>query len=97
MNMQMLMKQAQKMQKDMEKSKEEVSKMTFTSKQPLVEVTVNGDKQITNIKISDEIKTDDIEVLQDMILLATNDAINQATKAMEDKMGNISSSLSGLL
>ena len=97
MNMQMLMKQAQKMQKDMEKSKEEVSKMTFTSKQPLVEVTVNGDKKVTNIKISDEVTTDDIEILQDMILIAINDAIGQATKAMEDKMGNLSSGLAGLL
>lgn len=96
MNMQMLMKQAQKMQKDMEKSKEEVSKMTFTGKQPLVEVTVNGDKKITNIKISENVTKDDIEVLQDMILLATNDALNQASKAMEDKLGNLSSGLAGL-
>ena len=63
MNMQMLMKQAQKMQKDMEKSKEEVAKMNFTSKQPLVEVTVNGNKEVTNIKISEDFQLDDIEVL----------------------------------
>ncbi|MBQ9023644.1 MAG: YbaB/EbfC family nucleoid-associated protein [Bacilli bacterium] len=96
MNMQMLMKQAQKMQKDMEKSKEEVAKMTFIGKQPLVEVTVNGNKEVTNIKINEEISSDDIEVLQDMILLATNDALKQASKAMEDKMGNLSSGLAGL-
>jgi len=96
MNMQMLMKQAQKMQKDMEKSKEEVSKMTFTAKNQLVEVTVNGDKEVTNIKIEEGISTDDLEVLQDMILLATNDALKQATKAMEDKLGNLSSGLAGL-
>ena len=96
MNMQMLMKQAQKMQKNMEKSKEEVSKMIFTSKQPWVEVTVNGDKKVTDIKISEDITKDDIEVLQDMILLAMNDAISQANKAMEDKMGNLSSGLAGL-
>ena len=91
MNMQMLMKQAQKMQKDMEKSKEEVSKMTFTSKQPLVEVTVNGNKEVTNIKINEEFQLDDIEVLQDMLLIALNDAIGQATKEMESKLGNLSS------
>ena len=96
MNMQMLMKQAQKMQKDMEKSKEEVSKMTFTSKNQLVEVTVNGNKEVTNIKIEEGINVDDLEVLQDMILLATNDALKQATKAMEDKLGNLSSGLAGL-
>ena len=75
---------------------QEVSKMTFTSKQPLVEVEVNGDKKITNIKINEDITKDDIEVLQDMILLAVNDAIGQATKAMDDKLGNLSSGLAGL-
>ena len=44
MNINMLMQQAKKMQNDMEKAKEEVSKKTFTAKQPLVEVEVNGDK-----------------------------------------------------
>ena len=70
--------------------------MIFTSKQPLVEVTVNGDKKVTDIKISEDITKDDIEVLQDMILLAINDAIGQASKAMEDKMGGLSSGLAGL-
>ncbi len=96
MNMQMLMQQANKMKKDMEKAQEEVSKMTFTSKQPLVEVTVNGDKQITDIKINNDITSDDIEVLQDMILLATNDAIKQASDTMEQKLGKFGSGLSGL-
>lgn len=96
MNLNMLMQQANKMQKDMQKAKEEVSKMTFTSKQPLVEVTVNGDKNITNIKINEEITSEDIEILQDMIMLAVNDAIGQATKAMEDKLGNFASGIPGL-
>ena len=47
MNINMLMQQAKKMQNDMEKAKEEVSKKTFTAKQPLVEVEVNGDTEIT--------------------------------------------------
>ncbi len=96
MNMQMLMQQANKMKKDMEKAQEEVSKMTFTAKQPLVEVTVNGDKVVTDIKISEDFEKDDIEVLQDMILLAMNDAIKQASDTMEQKLGKFSSGLSGL-
>ncbi len=96
MNMNMLMQQAKKMQKDMENAKEEVSKMLFTSKQPLVEVTVNGDKVVTDIKINEDITSEDVEILQDMIMLAVNDAIKQANKAMEDKLGNFASGIPGL-
>ena len=96
MNMQMLMKQAQKMQKDMEKAQEELSKMTFTSSQPLVDVTINGECEILDIKIKEEITSDDKEVLQDMILLAVNDAVNQAKKAKESKLGNMSAGFPGL-
>ena len=88
MNMNMLMQQAKKMQKDMENAKAEVSKMLFTSKQPLVEVTVNGDKVVTDIKINEEITSEDVEILQDMIMLAVNDAIKQANKAMEEIVYN---------
>jgi hypothetical protein len=70
--------------------------MTFSATQPLVEVTVNGDKKITNIKLNEEISKDDIEVLEDMILLAVNEALDKATTAMEDKLGNFGSGLSGL-
>lgn len=96
MNMNMIMQQAKKMQKDMENAKEEVSKMLFTSKQSLVEVTVNGDKVITNIKINEDISIDDIEILQDMIMLTVNDAISQANKAMEDKLGSFASGIPGI-
>ena len=97
MNMQMLMKQAQKMQKDMEKAQDELSKMTFTAKQPLVEVTINGECELTNIKIDENITSDDIEVLQDMILIAFNEAIKNAKKEKESKLGNVSSGLAGLI
>ena len=96
MNMQMLMKQAQKMQKDMEKAQEELSKMTFTASQPLVDVTLNGECEIVDIKIKEEITSDDKEVLQDMILLAVNDAVKQAKQAKESKLGNMSAGFPGL-
>lgn len=88
MNMNMIMQQAKKVKKDMEKAQEEVSKMHFTSKQQLVEVTVNGDKIVENIKIDENIEKDDIEMLEDMLLIALNDALGQADKAMKDKLGN---------
>ena len=89
MNINMLMQQAKKMQNDMEKAKEEVSKKTFTAKQPLV----NGDTEITKINISKDIEKEDIEVLEDMILIATNEAISAAKKEMEEKLGKIGQGL----
>ena len=68
MNIQALMKQAQNMQKEIQKAQEEVGKMEFTSKKELVEVTVNGNKEVLSVKIDENVEKDDIEVLQDMIL-----------------------------
>lgn len=96
MNMQMLMQQAKKMQKDMENAQNELKNMTFTSKQDLVEVTINGDFEVKDVKISNEITSDDAEVLQDMILIAFNDAVKQAKKVKEEKLGNVGSGLAGL-
>lgn len=96
MNMNMIMQQAQKMQRDIKKTQEEVEKQTFTSKQPLVEVEVTGKKEIKRITINKDISVDDIEMLEDMILLATNDAINQATNELESRLGKFGQGLSGL-
>ncbi len=96
MNMNMLMQQAQKMQKDIKKAQEEVEKQIFTSKQPLVEVEVSGKKEITKITIDKNITLDDIEMLEDMILLATNDAIKKANNELESRLGKFGQGLSGL-
>ena len=96
MNIQALMKQAQNMQKEIQKAQEEVGKMEFTSKKELVEVTVNGNKQVLSVKIDENIEKDDIEVLQDMILIATNYAINQANAEMEKRLGKYSQAMPGL-
>lgn len=97
MNMNMIMQQAQKMQRDIKNAQEEVEKQIFTAKQPLVEVEVNGKKQITKIEINKDIQSDEIEMLEDMILLATNEAIEKATKELEKKLGKFGQGLSGLL
>ena len=96
MNINQLMQQAQKMQKDMKKAQDEVSKMTFTCKKDLVEVECTGDKQITRVTIDKNIEKDDIEALEDMILLAVNDVIGQADAAMESKLGRYSNMMPGL-
>ena len=97
MNMQNLMAQAQRMQRDIMKKKEEVGKQFFTGKSELVEVTMNGNKEVTEVVIKNEDLTkDDIEVLQDMIMIATNDAIKNVDQAMEKAMGQYGSALNGL-
>ena len=96
MNINQIMQQAQKMQKDVKKAQDEVEKMTFTSKKDLVEVEGTGAKQITKISIDKNIEKDDIEALEDMILLAVNDVIKQAENEMEKKLGKYSSMMPGL-
>ena len=87
MNMNMLMQQAQKMQKEIQKSTDEIMKEKFIGKQELVEVEMTGNKKITKVTIKQDITNDDKEILEDMILLAFNDAISQIDKKMEDKLG----------
>ena len=97
MNMQNLMAQAQRMQRDIMKKKEEVEKQSFTGKSELVEITMNGNKVVTEVIIKNEDLTkDDIEVLQDMIMIATNNAIKNVDQAMEKAMDQYGSALNGL-
>ena len=96
MNINQIMQQAQKMQKDMEKSQKEVAAMTFTAKQELVEVEMDGNKTVKKVTINKDIEKDDIEALEDMVLIAVNDCINQADKAMEGKLGKYKSMMPGL-
>ena len=97
MNMQNLMAQAQRMQRDIMKKKEEVEKQSFTGKSELVEITMNGNKVVTEVIMKNEDLTkDDIEVLQDMIMIATNNAIKNVDQAMEKAMGQYGSALNGL-
>ncbi len=96
MNINQLMQQAQKMQKDMKKSQDEVAAMTFTSKQELVEVEMDGNKKVKRITINKDIEKDDIEALEDMILISINDCINQVDKTMENKLGKYANMMPGL-
>ncbi len=96
MNMNQILKQAQAMQKDMMKAQEEVGKMTFTATKDLVTVEVNGNRQVTKVILADDIDTEDLEMLEDMILLATNDALSQAEAEMEKKLGKYSKGMPGL-
>ena len=97
MNMQAMLKQAQKMQKDMQKTQDEINNTEFTGKSELVLVKMMGDRNVKEIKITaDELEKDDIEVLEDMILIAVNDALKQIDKVTEEKMGSYTKGMPGL-
>lgn len=98
MNMQSLMAQAQKMQKDILKKKEEVDSKIFNGKSELVDVEVNGKKEVVSVKIkSNDLSSDDIEILEDMILIAINDANGKVDEELNKVMGPYGNSLNGLL
>lgn len=89
MNLQALMKQAQSMQKSIMDSKAKIEAMTFTGESELVEVKMNGKKEVLSVKIkSAELDKDDLEILEDMIVIAFNDAISKINKEINDKMGS---------
>lgn len=97
MNMQAMLKQAQKLQKEMMDAQEQINNMEFVGKSSLVNVKVNGKKEIIDIKIeAEEIDKDDIEMIQDMIVVAINDAFKQVDKETEEKMCKYTKGMPGL-
>lgn len=97
MNMSNLMAQAQKMQRDIQKKQEEIFNMTFTSSNEFVDVTIKGDKTLDKIVIKNRnLDEDDIEVLEDMIKLAFNDAVKQVDLETEKKLGAYSKLANGM-
>ena len=91
-NMNNMMKQVKKMQADMEKAQQEIEEKEFTSRAGggVVEATINGKKEVVAIKIDpDVVDPEDVEMLQDLIMVAVNEAISQADKFNEEKMGKL--------
>ncbi|EKF51761.1 YbaB/EbfC family nucleoid-associated protein [Lactococcus garvieae] len=96
MNMQNMMKQAQKLQKQMQASQEEIANTTFVGKsaQDLVLAEFSGDRKLTNLTIkTDVIDPEDPETLQDLVADAVNDALSQIEKTTEQKLGKFSKGL----
>ncbi len=96
MNMQALMQQAQKMQRDITKKKEELNSKNFTGTSELVDVVFSGDKKLVSVKIKSNIENDDKEILEDMFVIAVNDAMSQIDKETEKVLGAYGSQLGGL-
>lgn len=89
-NMQNLMKQAQKMQQEMAKAQEELAEAEITGSAGggLVEVRVNGKNEFLGISIKPEaVDPDDVEMLEDLIAAAMNDAKEKADALSKEKMG----------
>ncbi len=95
-NMQKQLQQMQAVQRRMEETQAEIDKMetTATSGGGAVTVTVNGTKQITNIEIKkDVVDPDDVEMLQDLIMVATNEALRQMEEISQAEMSKLTGSL----
>lgn len=89
MNMQQMMKQAQKMQEQMAKAQEELSETEVqgTAGGGMVTVTINGKKAVQAVSIKPEaVDPDDVELLEDLIVAAFNDAYEKAEALEKEKM-----------
>lgn len=98
-NMQGMMKQMQKMQKEMMKEQEALNSKEFIgeSTNGYVKATFTGDKTLQDIAINEAIvDADDVEMLQDMIILAINDGLKKIEKESEQTMGKYTRNIPGL-
>ncbi|NLK38449.1 MAG: YbaB/EbfC family nucleoid-associated protein [Epulopiscium sp.] len=99
MNMNNLMKQAQKMQKQMLEAQEALAEKTLeiTSGGGAIKVTITGKKELKEIKINPEVvDPDDVEMLEDLVLSAVNEAVRQADEMYANEMAKYTGGMGGL-
>lgn len=92
MDMKKMMKQAQKMQRDAAAAQEEIAQMDFsaTAGGGMVEATVKGDMSVKAIKIDpDAIDPEDVEMLEDMVVAAVNEALREASETSNARMSSL--------
>ena len=97
-NMNNLMKQAQRLQKQMEESQKELQEKSYTAAAGggAVEVTISGKKEVTAVKLAEEVvDPDDIEMLQDLIMAAVNEAMRKADADSAAMMSKLTGGLGG--
>ena len=96
-NMNNLMKQAQRMQRQMEEKQKELEEKQYSASAGAVTVTVSGKKEVLSVKLSEEVvDPDDIEMLEDLIVAATNEAFRQAEEDSSQMMSQLTGGLGGL-
>jgi len=88
-NMQQMMRQAQEMQKQMDRTKAELAETAIeaTAGGGMVTVEISGAYELLNLKIKPEaVDPDDVEMLEDLIIAATNEALSQVAALREEKL-----------
>lgn len=99
MNMQKLMMEAKKMQAQLQKEQEELESTIYDGSSSLVMVKMNGKHEVVDVKInlsSDE-DFDDVDMLEDMVMLAFNDAVKKIELDKNKKLGKYGQGLTGLM
>ena len=96
MNMQAMLKQAQKLQKDMMMEQEEIKNTEYIGKSSIVTVKAKGTKEIIEVKINENVDLNDLEMLEDMIMIAVNDCMRQIDNDTEKKLGKFAQGIPGL-
>ncbi|MCC8357103.1 MAG: YbaB/EbfC family nucleoid-associated protein [Oscillospiraceae bacterium] len=99
MNQAAMMKQAQKMQQDLIKMQAELETQTYTAASGggVVRATVSGKRELTEVVIDPEaVDPEDVEMLQDLIVAAVNEALRKAEDASNQSMSRITGNLGGL-
>lgn len=101
MNMQRLMQEAQKMQAQLQKDQKELENTVYEGSSSLVTLKINGKYEVIEVKINlpqgDSIEFDDKEMLEDMFMVAMNDALKKISNDKEKKMGKYGQGLAGLM
>lgn len=101
MNMQMIMQQAKKMQADLQKTQTELENTEYEGTSSLINVKINGKYEVVEVKINlpegGIVEADDREMLEDMIMLAMNDAVKKVAADKEKKMSKYGQGLAGLM
>ncbi|MGC6769567.1 YbaB/EbfC family nucleoid-associated protein [Enterococcus sp. LJL128] len=98
-NMQGMMKQVQKMQKEMEKAQAALNEKEFTGEatNQLVTAVFTGDRKMKDVIVKEElVDPDDVEMLQDLIVMAVNDALTKIEKETEATLGKYAKGMPGL-
>lgn len=96
MNMQNLMAQAQRVQRDLERANKEIEESVFEGMSGAVKVTINGASVVLKVEILDDSVLSDKEMLSDMVMVAINDAFSKLSKMKEEKLGKYTGGLGGL-
>ena len=97
-NMQQLMRQAQKLQEQMSKAQEDIDEREFSAQAGggMVSVSVTGKRELKGIEIKPEcVDPDDVEMLEDLVMAATNEALRMAEDANAEVMNKMTAGLGG--